>query len=247
MNGHLIHIEGIDGSGKSTVIHACRRFAEDRGVRFFDAVEFMKREGRLPRLEDLGDATGLLTAEPTFAWIGAAIREEIIAKHDGEIAMRSYGGAETADAFALDRLVLFRRLIIPFLKDHPERILFQDRGLCSSLAYQPLQDPTLTIENVIARPGNAQTIAFPPTLLLLIRTDASTAMARLVARQDKRDEHIFEQQTFQTRLAARFLSDEVLGPFRRAGTIIAEVDGNAPQDVVVQNVQHVLAQHLDKK
>ncbi len=242
MNGKLVHIEGIDGSGKSTVMDACRSWAEERGARFVDAVEFMKRERRLPRLEDVGDATGLLTAEPTFAWIGSAIREEIIAKHDDG---RVYTGAETADAFALDRLVLFRRLIIPFLTDHPERIVFQDRGLASSLAYQPLQDPSLTTANLLARPGNAQTLAFPPTLLILIRTEAAAALARVAGRTDKRDNDIFDDANFQSRLAIRFLSDDVLGPFKQAGTIIGEIDGNAPQDVVAAAVKRLLTQELD--
>lgn len=244
MNGHLIHIEGIDGSGKSTVINTCRSWAEDRGARFFDAVEFMKREQRLPCLQDLGDATGLLTAEPTFAWIGAAIREELIAKHADDRATRSYTGAETADAFSLDRLILFRRLIIPFLAGHPERIIFQDRGLCSSLAYQPLQDRTLTIEHLLARPGNAQTIAFPPTLLLLIRTEAIAALARVANRTEKRDNDVFDSADFQTQVALRYFADEVLDPFRRAGTIVAEIDGNADKTTVAHAVTRVVQRTL---
>lgn len=240
MNGPLIHIEGIDGSGKSTVMNACRSWAEERGARFFDAVEFMKREHRLPRLKDLGEATGLLTAEPTFAWIGDAIREEIIAKHDDERANRIYTGAETADAFALDRLVLYRRLVIPFLTENLQHIVFQDRGLCSSLAYQPLQDTSLTTEKLLERPGNAQVLAFPPTLIILIRTEATAAIARLAHRSDKKDNHIFESANFQTRLAERFFSNEILRPFKRAGTIIGEVDGNADKKTVAVAVKRLL-------
>jgi thymidylate kinase len=256
-------IEGIDGSGKSTVLNACRAWAEERGVSFFNVIEFSEREGRLPSVEEVGNATGLITAEPTFCWVGKAIREEIIAKHEPRetrdvkrettddsgvtrytLHEERYSGWETAQAFALDRLVLFRRLIIPFLKDHPERIIFQDRGLGSSLAYQPLQDTSLNTYKLIDLPGNAQTLAFAPSLLILIRTEASAAMARLAGRKDKQDSAIFEEPDFQQKLVQRFLSDEVLGPFKQAGTKVAEVDGNAGIDEVSTSVKGLLSQNL---
>ncbi len=253
-DGLHIMVEGIDGSGKSTVLKACREWAEDRKIVFFDAIDFMEREQRLPTPEDLGPANGLICAEPTFCWIGRAIREEIIAKHapsphtsalSGEIFEQRYTGWETAQAFALDRLVLFRRLIIPFLQNHPERIIFQDRGLGSSLAYQPLQDTSLSTERLLELPGNAQTVAFNPTLLLLIRTEAAAAMARLAKRTDKQDEAIFEEPDFQTKLVQRFLSDQVLGPFKQAGTIISEIDGNQDMAGVAQSIKTILSQKLD--
>lgn len=242
---HII-IEGIDGSGKSTVLNACKSWSEERGIRFFDVVGFSQKEGRLPDIEELGDATGLITAEPGFCWTGKAIREEIIAKHEGPDTSDAgrYSGWETAHAFALDRLVLFRRVIIPFLQGHPGRIVFQDRGLGSTLAYQQLQDTSLSTERLLTLPGNEQTICFNPTMLLLIRTEAAAAMARLAKRTEKQDGDIFEDQDFQNRLVQRFLSDEVLGPFKQAGTVIGEVDGNKDMNEVAQAVKALLSQKL---
>lgn len=257
---HVI-VEGIDGSGKSTVLNACRAWAEERGTIFFNVIEFSEREGRLPNLEELGNATGLIMAEPTFCWVGKAIREEIIAKHMTQKVTRDtrhvepsntvvtshesrYTGWETAHAFALDRLVLFRRLVIPFLQGHPERIIFQDRGLGSTLAYQPLQDTTLSTPKLIELPGNAQTLAFAPSLLVLIRTEAAAAMARLAGRTEKQDGDIFEDSDFQHKLVQRFLSDEVLGPFKAAGSKIAEVDGNTGIEEVAKAVKALLSQNL---
>jgi thymidylate kinase len=245
-DGLHVMIEGIDGSGKSTVLNACRAWAEERGSVFFDVVAFSEREGRLPSVDEVGDATGLITAEPTFCWTGKAIREEIIAKHEvrGTSDVGRYTGWETAQAYALDRLVLFRRLVIPFLQNHPDRIIFQDRGLGSSLAYQPLQDPTLTTERLLEISGNGQTIAFPPSLLLLIRTEAAAAMARLAKRTEKQDDVIFEEPDFQSKLVTRYLSEEVLGPFKRIGTKIAEIDGNLGIDAVAAAVKDLLSQNL---
>jgi len=242
-DGLHIVIEGIDGSGKSTVSGACEEWAKERGVSFFNVIEFAEREHRLPSLDEIGDATGLLTAEPTFCWTGKAIRDEIIAKREGE-AMARYDGWETAHAFAVDRLVQFRRLIIPFLQNHPERVVIQDRSLASTLAYQPLQDQSLSTERLLELPGNRQTIEFYPTLLLLIRTEASAAMARLEARTEKQDQVIFEEADFQTKLVQRFLSDEVLGPFQKAGSKIGAVDGNLSIEQVADNVRALLSREL---
>ncbi len=242
-DGLHIVIEGIDGSGKSTVSSACEAWAKKRGASFFNVIEFSEREHRLPSLAEVGDATGLLTAEPTFCWTGKAIRDEIIAKHEGDTAPR-YDGWETAHAFAADRLVQFRRIIIPFLQNHPERIVIQDRSLASSLAYQPLQDKRLSTERMMELPGNQQTVAFYPTLLLLIRTEAAAAMARLETRTEKQDGVIFEEEDFQKKLVQRFLSDDVLGPFARAGSKIGAVDGNMSIDEVTRAVREVLSREL---
>jgi thymidylate kinase len=242
-DGLHIVIEGIDGSGKSTVSKACETWANEKGTKFFNVIEFAEREHRLPNVEDVGDASGLLAAEPTFCWTGRAIRDEIIAKREGE-EMPRYDGWETAHAFATDRLVQFRKLIIPFLQDHPERIVIQDRSLASTLAYQPLQDNRLSTERLLELPGNAQTLAFYPTLLVLIRTEAAAAMARLDARTEKQDGVIFEEADFQKRLVQRFLSDDVLGPFERAGSKIGAVDGNLSIEEVSAAVRELLSREL---
>ncbi|MFZ6015782.1 MAG: dTMP kinase [Patescibacteria group bacterium] len=242
-DGLQIVIEGIDGSGKSTVSRACEAWAESRGKKFFNVIEFSERENRLPTLEEIGDVNGLLTAEPTFCWTGRAIRDEIIAKRENETEPR-YSGLETAHAFSLDRLVQLRKVTIPFLRARPDRIVIQDRSFASTLAYQPLQDESLTSELLLGLPGNAQTIAFCPSLMILIRTEAAAAMARLESRGEKRDEAIFEEKDFQTKLVQRFLSDEVLGPFKQAGTLIGEVDGNRDIDTVSASVKDLLSQKL---
>lgn len=261
-DGPLLVVEGIDGSGKSTILTACKNLAAERNLKVFDVVEFSEREHRLPDLNDIGDASVLMAAEPCFCWTGDAIRQEIIAKrescnanrmtsdsqtlHDTRYTIHEprYSGQETADAFALDRLVLFRRVIIPFLQNRPDRIVFKDRGVGSSLAYQPLQDTSLTTEGLLTLPGNAQSIAFWPTLLVLVRTEAAAAMARLEGRTDKQDNVIFEERGFQEKLAIRFLSEDVLGPFRRAGTDIAELDGNLPKEAMAAAAKTLLSQKL---
>ncbi|MFA6447183.1 MAG: hypothetical protein WCW31_02895 [Patescibacteria group bacterium] len=261
-DGIHVVVEGIDGSGKSTVLNACRDWAKSLGKQnFFDVVAFSQEHHRLPEMDEIGDADVLLTAEPGFCWTGSAIRDEIIAKRDSRHVTRDtkdesqvtnhesqeprYSGLETAEAFSLDRLVLFRKIIIPFLQGHPDRMIFQDRGLGSTLAYQPLQDVSLSTELLVKLSGNAQTLAFNPTLLILIRTEAAAAMARLANRTDKKDDHIFEVPDFQQKLAIRFLSDDVLGPFKQAGTIVSEVDGNSGIEQVATAVKGILSTKLE--
>ena len=70
-------------------------------------------------------------------------------------------------------------------------------------------------------------------------------MARLAQRTDKQDEVIFEEPDFQTKLVQRFLSGDVLGPFKQAGTMISEIDGNQNIEQVAKEVKSALSQKLD--
>ena len=94
----------------------------------------------------------ILAFEPTYEGIGAVIRNEIIKKGTG----RSYSAATTAQAYALDREVLYRTTVLPALKK--QKFVVQDRGLPASLAYQSAQaeisKEKLTVEDILALPGN---------------------------------------------------------------------------------------------
>ncbi len=235
---HII-LEGIDGSGKSTALSACQQWAEKRGIRFFDVVQYCKEEKHLPSLEIIGSVTGLLLAEPTFCWTGSAIREEMISKSTAN----RYTGTETAEAFALDRLVQLRKILIPFLKDHPNRIVIQDRSIISSLAYQPLQEETLTEEKILSLSGNRQALTFAPTDLMILKIPVGIAQDRLAGRKEKKDDAVFEKRDFQQRLAERYEAKTVLDPFREKGVDISVLDASASRE----KIQEDILQKLSKK
>lgn len=226
--GKLIIVDAIDGAGKSTVINGIAEQLKGQGRTIFDLQAYQKEHHALPEGETI-DADVLLSAEPTYCWVGSAIREEIIKSHSG----RSYHGRAAAEAFALDRQVLFTRVILPFLSAKPDRWVIQDRGVITSLAYQPLQDERITLDWLLSLEGNRAELSRPPDLLLLLRLTPEEAMQRLAGRAHKVDGHIYENPTFQDRLALRYRDPAVLAPYASAGTTIREIDASkSPEDVV---------------
>lgn len=236
--GTLVIVDAIDGAGKYTAIKAMSEYLGAQGKKIFNLSEYTQREHRLPTVDEPGicDADVLISSEPTFCWIGAAIREEIIKAQVG----RSYHARAAAEAFALDRQVLFTRVILPFLQAKPDRFVLQERGVISSLAYQPLQDNTVTIDWLLSLEGNRAELSRPPNLLLLLRLSSEEAMKRLEGRFNKVDGHIYEELPFQERLIARYRDPEVLKPYQNLGTRIVEIDANQSPEAVGQEVCRVL-------
>lgn len=241
-HGQLIQIDGIDGAGKSTLLEAAKAWTQERGMIMFDVVAWSKREQRLPDLSDIGEADMLITAEPTHTWIGAGIRNEIIrqgAPYDAEIA---------AEAFALDRAVHYRRILLPFLQAKPGRWIVCERGLFSSLAYQPLQDEmnpqpnhqALTIERLLALSGNRIALENPPDVFVFLDLDPKIALERLSGRTEKIDNHVYETTTFQTRLASRYHLSEVTNPLTQRGTHIELIDGAKSKEEVAGAMKRIL-------
>ncbi len=236
--GTLIILDAIDGAGKYTAIKAMAEHLTSQGKKIFNLSEYAQREHRLPNVDepDIVDADVLISSEPTFCWIGAAIREEIIKTQTG----RSYHARAAAEAFALDRQVLFTRVILPFLQAKPGRYVLQERGVISSLAYQPLQDTSVTVDWLLSLEGNRAELSRPPNLLLLLRLTSDEAMKRIGGRTNKIDGHIYEELSFQERLIARYRDPHVLKPYQDLGTRIVEIDATQPPEAVGKDVCQAL-------
>ncbi len=236
----FLQIDGIDGSGKSTLLNAARVWAEERGLRVFDSVAWSKENGRHPALADVGDADVLLTAEPTHARIGKEIREEIIRTNT------PYSARLAAEAFALDRGVQYTRLILPFLKARKGRIVIQDRGLISSLAYQPLQSETDGSESRVDIPwlmsleGNRIALSSPPDAFIFLDIDPAIAKERLANRAEKIDNHVYDAASFQIALAKRFRSTDVTEPFTSRGTRLMVMDGSETREALAEKMRLIL-------
>lgn len=241
--GIFIHIDGIDGAGKSTLLQAARHWAEEQQLKIFDCVAWSRQEKRLPLLEEVGDADVLLTAEPTHAGIGSVIREEIIR------AGSPYSARFTAHAFALDRGVQYTRLVLPFLQARPGRWVIQDRGILSSLAYQPLQSQqekestlSLSIDELIYMEGNRLAIQSPPDIFIFLDIDPDLAQERLSGRTDKQDNDRYSTNSFQTLLAERYRDPTVCQSLTSQGTTIIRLDGAKTQKELGEEIKKILAQ-----
>lgn len=222
--GLFVMVDGLDLSGKGTALDALREWAQQRGRSVFDLREYSKRTHNLPQPDEVEGYDVILSAEPTYAWAGRAIRDEIAAKNS-----RHYSARETAEAFSNDRVVLYKRIIVPMLA--MGKIIFQERGNATSFAYQPLQaklkNETLELEEIMSLAGNKFTLKYPPSLLIITLCEANTAMERKLQRTAKNDNCIFEEANFQSMLKERYESEGFRKIFQDLGTEIRYVNTNS--------------------
>ncbi len=206
-------IDGMTGSGKSTIIKATHAWAHSCEHRVFSLSTWDKDEP--PLFEDISDYDVYFTYEPTRSWIGRAIRYEL-SRSD-----TPYGGQELAHAFALDRQIMYRRLIIPALA--AGKTVIQDRGVSSSLVYQPVMPDSVPLETVQALPGNTLALKYAPDALILTKVPASVAHARIQARSDD-SKGVFADLTFLQKQEERFHSPWLADLFKAHGSQIHTLD-----------------------
>jgi len=211
----FIMFEGIDGSGKRTLAYAFANELASRGLGIFNLVHWCTKEKRIPLVEEVPEEI-LMTTEPTWAWIGIAIRQELIRKG------QEHDAFSIAHGYALDRMILYKRLVIPALLSG--KFVIQERGVPSSLVYQPLQKNPMSIEEVGAIPGNKIAIENAPGHLVIAKLSAKTAMARLGGRTGKDDNAIFEKEDFLARAAREYESDWFKNMWTERGTQLHYID-----------------------
>ncbi|MFH1098740.1 MAG: hypothetical protein V1723_02385 [Candidatus Uhrbacteria bacterium] len=225
----FVIVDGIDGSGKGTIVNALAERRRANGARIFDLREFAKRERRLPEPDELADTNVIISCEPTYAWVGSAIRDELIRDNH-----RDYRARTTAEAFALDRLVLYRRVTLPARERGIDVI--QERSITSSLAYQPIQAEPVAIEDVCALEGNAFALAHPPDVCIIVSTEPERAIKRLELRTAKQDAAIFEKLPILKRLHERYHAPWFRELLEGHGWNVEYLDANgAVEDAVQQS------------
>ncbi len=215
--GQFIIVDGIDGSGKGTVVDAYAMWAKEKGLRVFDVRAFAKAHQRLPEPSEWQGSSVIVSAEPTHAGIGHVIREEIVKEN-----ARHYSGLETAMAFSLDRHILYQKVVLPALA--AGILVVQERGVSSSIAYQPLQG-SVTLRQLLQLEGNAFTLKHRPDLLLIPVCPVAVCLKRL-ANRSKKDQAIFEKRAFLTKLDARYRSAWFAKLFRSRGSVVGFLDTN---------------------
>lgn len=221
--GLFIMVEGLDGSGKGIVVSALRDFLKAEGKKVFDLREHWKENFSIPEVEEIMEYDVICSSEPTFSLIGKAIREELIRNN-----RRKYSGTTAAHAFSLDREILYRKLILPALKEG--KIIIQERGVPTSLVYQPIQNEQINLKEILAMPGNKLAIKHAPNLLIILKIDPMEVMDRLKNRH-KNDNAIFENLNFQRNAQVRFESEWLKKLFTHFGSDVIYLDTNPPSTV----------------
>lgn len=210
-------IDGIDGSGKTTITQYWKEYLESQGKKVFDLKSYWKAHDRHPTFEEIKDYDVLLSAEMSYTGIGKVLREELINKAS------NYPALAIAEAYALDRLIIYTKLLIPFL--HSGKLVISDRGVSTSLAYQRSMSPELTFEVLSGIPGNALALQYAPDHLVIVQINPEVALARLTGRADKNDAAIFEHLDVMKRNMSAFNAPEYRAFFTQRGTQMHELAG----------------------
>lgn len=232
-SGKFIIIDGLDGSGKSLIVNGLAEHLKAKGKKVFELKEFWKTSHSLPEPEELESYDVIISAEPTYSMVGVAIREEIIKKNQ-----RDYSALATATAFSLDRLVLYKRLIIPLLEGG--KTIIQDRSVTTSIVYQPIQAEPLSLGKVLGLEGNKLALEYRPDLLIITDVRAEVCIERLGGREHKKDNAIFENLAFQKKAYKRFKSKWFRKLFEERGSKVAYLDANKSKEEVVNNAIKLL-------
>ncbi len=224
-------IDGIDGSGKSTVLEAWKNQLAGEGHAIFDLKNYWQTQKKYPLLDELRSYDFIFSCEPTYAPVGELIRRELI--RDGA----GYPLLAIAEAYSLDRLILYQQIIIPLLKEG--KCVIQDRGVSSSLAYQTVSNE-FTLKQIADLPGNQLALKYQPDFLVLLKTKPETAMQRLGERTAKKDNVIFEKLEFQSKLAKIFESPDFKNIFLTRGTKIFDLSAEEKIDIMEEEAKKLL-------
>ncbi len=233
--------DAIDGAGKSAISKMLVSWASDNNVPYFNVIDYFSREKKIPSWDDVKglnpDVSMLLVCEPTFADSGLLIRNEITNNSNG----RHYSVLSASQMFAIDREILFKKLIAPALESGV--IVASDRALVSSEHYQSLQadffenySKDYFLGVIRGLPGNKLASSYVPGLLMFLQVPAVVAAKRRKSRPEN-DNSIFERDDFQSLLAELYDSDFVINNYDRRGSRIIHFpvpDGESVDETIAR-------------
>ena len=219
---NMVMVDGIDGAGKGVIVDMLGEISTGRGHRILDVRKHHQQHDAHPGPELLAAHTVLLTAEPTFTGIGRRIRTSSIRNGTRLSPM------EIAREYSEDRHDLYKQVIL-----RHGSYIFQERGVVTSLAYQPAHArfnrlPEPTLEQVMALPGNAFCLMHPPEFLIIAQISPETAARRLKARK-KDDDAVFEELRFQQALIEVYDGIELREIFEQRGSKVLYINTDDPK------------------
>jgi dTMP kinase len=222
LKNRFVMVDGLDGSGKGTIVDALQKWAEAKGLKILDLRSYCREKNTFPEPEEVIQYDVIISAEPSFCYVGKAIREELIRASD-----RTYTPGTMINAFALDREILYRRVLIPAIKNG--KYIFQERGLASTLVYQPVQDH-IQLSELVKLPGNRLALQFSPGLFIIATVKPETVIKRLGERA-KKDQSIFDNLSFQRSIDSRFRAEWLNQLFVQHGSKVVYLDTDEPKTV----------------
>lgn len=211
--GLFIIIDGIAGSGKTTVIRSIHEYLCSQEKTCFRLQDW--KEDHPPTFEEINNFDVYFTYEPTRSWVGRAIRYEL-SRTD-----LPYGGEELAHAFAIDRQIMYRRLILPAI--NAGKIVIQDRGVTTSLVYQSIMPNGLSVDEIAKLPGNKLALDHAPNHLILTIIPIEQIIERINDRKDE-EKGVFGDIELMRRVDLRFREQWFRELFESYGTKLHTLD-----------------------
>lgn len=214
----FIVFDGIAGSGKTTIINAVKEDLLSQGKKIFDLAEWSSSHTDPPTEKDWNDADVIFSFEPTKQWTGRAIRYEM-SQED-----HPYSGLELAQAFSLDRLIQYRRFILPARK--AGKIIIQDRSVTSSIVYQPIMKGGPKLDDLLQLPGNKLALEHAPDVVILTKIDTHLLEERY--KRDDDNKGVFQNVELLNKVQDRFHADWFKELFPEQGTEFKTIDTSQP-------------------
>jgi len=242
MDYTFVIVDGPDGAGKGTIVSWIGDYLMRKGYSVFDLRTYLAtRGGRYPNPHNVF-AQVILSCEPTYSYQGRTLRNVLL--KNGE----RYTPLEIAQAFALDRSILYNEFLEVCLKKG--KIVIQERGLSSSLIYQPLdaklRGENLTIRQLLSFDGNKKALDFPPSHLLIVYADTDILLKRCESRF-KQDHSKFENKDFLLRLNELYLNGDWKKIFESRGTKIIYFKNNFKLDEAKKEIENIIENELVSK
>ena len=216
----FLMVDGLDGSGKGTIIEAVKKFCEDSKLTILNLKEYCLEHISYPTTEEIAKHDVILSHEPSYSFIGRAIREELIDK------AKDYSALSMTHAFALDREILYKKVIIPAIR--LDKIIIQERGIITSVVYQPVQE-RIQLNEIIHLPGNKLALQHAPNLLVITKVTPEVAVNRNMGKNEVST--VFENLFFQRKIEERYNSEWLKSLFERFGTDVRYIDTNPPKGI----------------
>ncbi|HIH11162.1 TPA: hypothetical protein HA241_03160 [Candidatus Woesearchaeota archaeon] len=253
--GRFTVLDGPDGVGKGVFLNVFKDEAVKESKRVFDVHDFWKEHNYHPSPEEvLASADVILTSEPTYIGVGRWARDELVRSG------RNYSSRAVAEAFALDRLILYQELVLPALDSGID--VFQSRSVSSGIAYQHIQSKNqidqhkqgqtippykldyLSQSDIMNIYGNAFCLKYPMDFLIIpVVLDFEEQFRRLHERE-KQDNCTFEAVEFQAQVTETYRSAWFRQIFTALGVTVAEFDAGQTEDFSKQQARDFYQQHL---
>ncbi|MBN1331351.1 hypothetical protein JW978_00495 [Candidatus Dojkabacteria bacterium] len=230
VRGKFIVFEGLNGCGKGVAVNYAKEYFNKNEV--YDLRDHMRKYNNLPEASDLKKYKVILSAEPTHSWVGAAIRQEMFYDNG-----RDYTGENMLSAYSLDRLILYKRVLVPFRE--LGGIVIQERTISTTLIQQPVQEhKPVDIDTIINHPNHEYILKNLPDEIIIYRVDPKKVGEWLFVREEQEND-IFEKLKMQKKFQKRWESTWFKEFFEKRGTKISYIDNFGSLNEFEQTVEEL--------